>query len=165
VLGPLVALVAVAWVALIIGGPLVPGFGGAVLYGLGSFICHQIPERSFHIGGIQMPVCARCLGLYAGAALGVVGHLRVWHAGRITRALTTPRTARWLALVAAGPTVLTVVLEMAGLWQPANLTRALAGLPLGGVVALVVMGARATLHYDGCVLPRSTVPNRPPPPI
>ena len=38
----------------------------AVVYALGSFICHQRPERSFRFSGVQVPVCARCEGLYCG---------------------------------------------------------------------------------------------------
>ncbi len=38
-------------------------------YAIGSLICHQRPERSFHLAGVQLPVCARCLGVYAGVAL------------------------------------------------------------------------------------------------
>ena len=38
-------------------------------YLVGSLLCHQRPERSFFLWGSQMPVCARCLGIYAGAAL------------------------------------------------------------------------------------------------
>src|SRR4030095_15526888 len=37
--------------------------GGVFLYAVyivGSGICHQLPERSFHLWGPQMPVCARC---------------------------------------------------------------------------------------------------------
>ena len=40
-----------------------------VLYGAGSFICHQLPARSFHTWSAQWPVCARCTGIYLGAAL------------------------------------------------------------------------------------------------
>ncbi len=35
-----------------------------------SPICHQIPERSFFILGHQLPVCARCAGIYFGGLLG-----------------------------------------------------------------------------------------------
>ena len=42
------------------------------VYIAGALICHQRPERSFHVWGVQWPVCARCLGLYAGAAIGAV---------------------------------------------------------------------------------------------
>lgn len=34
---------------------------------LGSYICHQKPERSFKIGGRYFPVCSRCTGIYLGA--------------------------------------------------------------------------------------------------
>ena len=45
----------------------------AAMYVAGSLICHQRPERSFHLDGAQLPVCARCSGLYAGVSLGVLG--------------------------------------------------------------------------------------------
>ena len=41
----------------------------AGVYAVGSIVCHQRPERSFHLWGAQMPVCARCTGIYMGAAL------------------------------------------------------------------------------------------------
>jgi hypothetical protein len=41
--------------------------------------------------------------------------------------------------VAAFPTAITLLLEWAGLWPTSNLTRAVAGVPLGVGVALVVI--------------------------
>src|SRR6185436_8604187 len=38
-------------------------------YAIGSGICHQLPARSFHLWSMQMPVCARCTGIYVGAAV------------------------------------------------------------------------------------------------
>jgi uncharacterized membrane protein len=35
-----------------------------------SPVCHQDPERSFWIFGAPVAVCARCLGIYLGAAAG-----------------------------------------------------------------------------------------------
>src|SRR5437773_7229118 len=43
-----------------------------VVYGAGSFICHQLPARSFHSWSAQWPVCARCTGIYFGAAMAAV---------------------------------------------------------------------------------------------
>jgi uncharacterized membrane protein len=34
-------------------------------------LCHQQPGRSFWIAGAPMAVCARCLGVYIGAAVGL----------------------------------------------------------------------------------------------
>lgn len=38
----------------------------------GYALCHRITERSFTINGRQFPLCARCSGMYLGAALVVV---------------------------------------------------------------------------------------------
>ena len=35
-----------------------------------ALVCHQRPERSFEIFGAHTAVCARCLGIYLGAAVG-----------------------------------------------------------------------------------------------
>ena len=125
---------AVAWIALLLAAPFLPTALSALTYAFGSLICHQIPERSFHLQAFQLPVCARCFGIYSGAAAGTV-----WM-GRLSR------DARRLTTVAAVPTLVTLALEWAGLWYPSNATRAIAGAPLGFVVAFVLL--RATLHYD-----------------
>lgn len=130
------------WVALLVATPLLPGWAGAFVYGLGSFICHQIPERSFHLAGFQLPVCARCLGIYVGVAGGAAF---VWMRPGSGRAMLpiSRREFQWVAAIAATPTLVTVALEVAGAWYPSNSTRALAGLPLGVLVGLVVMNALA----------------------
>ena len=47
-----------------------PGFLGK-LDSVGYAVCHRISERSFHIGSYQLPLCARCSGMYLGAMLGL----------------------------------------------------------------------------------------------
>jgi len=142
VLACLPVLVSAGWVIVLIATPMLPGWAGAVVYGLGSFVCHQLPDRSFHVAGFQLPVCARCLGIYVGASLGVAS---VWlRSDRGRTVLPMPaRELRWLAAVAATPTLVTVAFEMVGAWYPSNNTRAFAGLPLGMLVGLVVMNALA----------------------
>ncbi len=39
---------------------------------IGYAVCHQISSRSFHIGNIQLPLCARCTGMYLGAMTGLI---------------------------------------------------------------------------------------------
>jgi uncharacterized membrane protein len=39
---------------------------------VGYAVCHRIDVRSFHVDGRQMPLCARCTGMYLGAMLGLV---------------------------------------------------------------------------------------------
>jgi uncharacterized membrane protein len=39
---------------------------------IGYSVCHRISERSFHIGSYQLPLCARCSGMYLGAVVGLI---------------------------------------------------------------------------------------------
>jgi uncharacterized membrane protein len=102
-----IGLAALAWPAALGAALLdrVEGDGSpvsAVVYVAASRVCHQRPERSFHVGGTQWPVCARCAGLYLAAPLGVllaaVGRVRrraalAWG----TAAAALPTAATWLA--------------------------------------------------------------------
>jgi uncharacterized membrane protein len=103
----------------------------AVGYAALSRICHQRPERSFHTGGVQWPVCARCAGLYLAAPIGAIA---AWWRRR-----GRPRPGLvWLA-AAAAPTVMSVAAEVTGLWPGAPVLRAAAALPLGAAVAAVLV--------------------------
>jgi len=93
------ASAAILWFAAILIAPFAidsthaaPATGAACVYVTGSFVCHQRPERSFSLGGRQMPVCARCAGLYAAAAafafgFGATWAARGWRAGGTKSAL------------------------------------------------------------------------------
>ena len=133
-------------------------------YLFGGVVCHQLPDRSFHPAGVQMPVCARCAGLYFGAGLGVLAAaaFRRRGAGRLGRrqgwtggggaappvsagggqeyggaANRAPGWLRWAVLAAAAPTGITFAAEMAG-WLPSiGELRAAAGVPLGVAVTWV----------------------------
>jgi hypothetical protein len=122
-----------------------------VVYAAGSVICHQRPERSFHLLGGQLPVCARCLGIYAGAALiSLIVAIRsncspaLPLGGMRQRATDGDRrpSARTVVLVSALPTVATVAAEWITGDTPGNWTRALSGIPLGAAVAWIVSGVR-----------------------
>ena len=45
---------------------------GTISYLAFSPFCHQISERSFHLFGVQLAVCARCTGIYLGLLLGII---------------------------------------------------------------------------------------------
>ena len=139
---PLLALAAIAWFLGVLAGPFLPAAVAGPLYACASLICHQISERSFHIGGAQLPVCARCIGIYGGLASGVVvAWLRWTPATARPNAAWSTRHARYLAAVGAAPTLVMVAGEWAGLWETSNVARAIAGAPLGIVVGLVVLAA------------------------
>ena len=63
---PLAALAAFAgW--MYVAPPGILGKADAVGYA----VCHRIDERSFHIGGRQLPLCARCSGTFTASAVGL----------------------------------------------------------------------------------------------
>jgi uncharacterized membrane protein len=165
VIAPAIAVAALAWLCLLLASASGPTSLSAVMYGVGSFICHQIPERSFHLWGFQLPVCARCLGIYAGFALMASAHAGTSTARRFRPRPLTPASARWVFAIGALPTAVTLALEWSGGWRGSNVVRAIAGSVLGAGIALVVMSVVATLHYSGCEPRRPTAPSQLPPHI
>lgn len=153
------AVLTSVWIVLLLAAP-VAGMGASVsglTYAFGSLICHQRPERSFYIDAAQLPVCARCFGLYAGAALGLIAGLKPCATLRRSGRLSwwrSPSGLRKLLIAAALPTAITWSSEVLGLWSPANLTRFIAALPLGAAVAV-------TINYIECAR-RQRTPLRPP---
>ena len=115
----------------------------AFLYASGSVICHQLPERSFFLDGQQLPVCARCTGLYLSGAAGALAWL-IWKTARgRPKFVVSPRTALAIVIVAALPTALSYLSGIAGLWDGSNVTRAVLAVPLG-LSAGAVVAAVAT---------------------
>jgi uncharacterized membrane protein len=117
-------------------------------YLVGSLLCHQRPERSFFLWGSQMPVCARCLGIYAGAAIAAialpfVARLKPSRLRSPAREAGTPRSARMILIVSIVPAAATLLYEWTTGDMPANWIRALSGLPIGVVVAWIVQSAAA----------------------
>jgi uncharacterized membrane protein len=166
VIAPAVALASVVWLALLLVTPLAPASLAAAMYAAGSVVCHQIPERSFHLAGFQLPVCARCIGIYAGAAAVASVHvLGVFTSDSARWRILSPRASRRVFLIGALPTLATVALEWADLWRGTNFIRSAAGVVLGAGGALVVMSALATLHYSACQRRRPIEPSQIPPHI
>jgi uncharacterized membrane protein len=87
---PVVALLALAVVA-----ALLPRAWVQELDWVGYAVCHRIPERSFVIGGIQLPLCARDTGMFSGALLGVIS-LAISQRRRVTQ---FPRRPYLFALI------------------------------------------------------------------
>jgi len=69
------SLGSIFWIAAIVLAPWMKSQGngwGAVLYGIFSPLCHQNPERCFHLWGYPLAVCSRCFGIYTGVILGLI---------------------------------------------------------------------------------------------
>jgi len=103
------------------------------VYAVGALVCHQLPDRSFHLFGHQLPVCARCAGIYGGAAIAAIVATTV--SRRTSLGRLSPVT---VALLACAPTAATLAFEWTTGVTPSNWVRAAAGAALGGPIAWLV---------------------------
>ena len=136
-LAAILTIGAIAWSAALFLAPHAltggsPRFASAAatLYQAAGLICHQRPERSFHLAGAQQPVCARCTGLYVSGAVALVAWL-------VSRRPRMPRRTRVIIAAAAIPTALSVALEFIGLLHSSNTLRAVSALPLGAAAGWI----------------------------
>lgn len=112
-------------------------FWPQIVYQSASYLCHQLPARSFFTAGVQWPVCARCTGLYLSAPVGASAAVM----GLSHRRPLDPVT-RW-TVIASMPTVLTLVLEWSHVTPPSGAARFLAALPLGAMIAYLLVRVTA----------------------
>ena len=109
-----------------------------------SPVCHQDPARSFWILGAPVAVCARCLGIYLGAAVGA------WIPAR--------RKTLLLALaIAAAANLADVITEAGGLHGNWMSVRFGLGFALGGAIGALVAGSAgvspATMLFRAPAIP------------
>jgi uncharacterized membrane protein len=105
--------------------------GALAIYAIGGAVCHQLEPRSFHVWGRQMPVCARCTGIYAGAALGAI------LAAARPRALR--QSPRSMAAVGTAPIAVSVLVEWTTGVATSNGLRCATGVVAGLAVAWVLV--------------------------
>lgn len=116
---------------------------------IGYAVCHRLSERSFHIGDRQLPLCARCSGMYLGAVVGLL--YQFWRAHRrsamphwsvfavlgvLALAFAIDGANSYLALAKGSyPTALE---RIRNLYLPNNTLRLLTGSGLGLGLAVIV---------------------------
>jgi uncharacterized membrane protein len=127
------------WVFLIILAPAVK-YGGLetlsnVIYKFFSVLCHQMPERSFHLFGHQFAVCSRCFGVYFGLVFGFLVYPLF---RKIEETEPFPRYWLFLSLVPIG---VDWSLGVFGIWENTHLSRFLTGLILGTACAVFIIPA------------------------
>ncbi len=109
---------------------------------IGYAVCHRIPTRSFFAYGRQLPLCARCTGLYVGVLTGLGSFL----ARKRARAAQLPPVRTLAVLVGLGATYavdglnsyLSLFDFYTPLYPPHNTLRLLTGTLFGlGLSAIV----------------------------
>lgn len=105
----------------------------AAIYASFSYLCHQIPERSFHLAGHPFAVCSRCTGLYAGFAFATL-------ALPLARSLKRTDTPHVIWLLLSGvPLAIDFGLTYFGVWENNHFTRVTTGALFGAVAAIYVV--------------------------
>jgi len=111
---------------------------------VGYAVCHRIDARSFHLGERQVPLCARCSGMYLGAMLGLIFQAIV---GRSRSGMPAGRLWVVLGLLVAafGVDGLNSYLHFfpgaPTLYEPQNWLRLLTGTGMGVVIAAALYPA------------------------
>ena len=125
-----VLILVLLWIAGIVLDPLVRAADGdstflsLLSYAYGR-VCHQVADRSFHLAGHPLAVCARCCGIYVGYLAGLTVY-------PIARSLTETELPhrRWLILA-----LLPVAADFAGgylgIFENTLASRALTGMIAG----------------------------------
>lgn len=106
------------------------------LTALGYGLCHQLPERSFSAGGVQLPVCARDTGIYLGFA---IAFLMITLLERRRRASEPPPV--WVLVLAAlmvGAMAVDGLTSYMGLRETTNDLRLATGLAAGFGLSVIV---------------------------
>ncbi len=131
--------VVLLWIAAIITAPIAKASGLAAvsvpLYRFFSFICHQIPERSFHVDGEPFGVCSRCFGVYFGLVFGFAIY-PLWR--RIDEIEPLPRFWLFLSLIPIG---IDWSLTIFGFWDNTHLSRFVTGAILGAACSTYIVPA------------------------
>lgn len=105
------------------------------IYNFFSYICHQMPERSFHIETHSFAVCSRCFGVYAGLLFGFFAYPFF---RSIENLEPPPRFWLFLALIPMG---VDWSLGFFGVLENTHLSRFLTGLIVGATCATFIVPA------------------------
>ncbi len=113
-----------------------------LLHWLGYGVCHQIPDRTIHLAGQALPLCARCSGIYLGAVLGFVTILLLGRT-RHSALPPTPVLAVLLGFVALMGvdglnSYLTFFPGLPHLYEPQNVLRLTTGMLHGLALSFIV---------------------------
>lgn len=127
------------WVFLILLAPISEATGltsvSNPVYAFFSYICHQIPSRSFHLENHAFAVCSRCFGVYFGLLLGFVVY-------PLFRSVyeTEPLPRFWL-FAAMIPIGIDWLLGVFDIWENTHVSRFITGLILGAACAVYIIPA------------------------
>ena len=127
------------WLLMIVLPPIFAANGNAglssPLYHFFSFLCHQMPSRSFHLMDHQLAVCSRCFGVYFGLIAGLIAY-PLWRS--IENIDPLPRIWLFASMIPIG---IDWLLGMLDIWHNNHASRFITGMILGVGCATYIMPA------------------------
>ncbi len=111
---------------------------------IGYAVCHRIDLRSFHLGERQLPLCARCTGMYLGAMLGLLYQsiIAPHRAGTPPRRVIAVLISLLIAFAIDGLNSLFHLFSIGPtIYEPSNVLRLFTGTGMGVVIVVAVYPA------------------------
>jgi len=102
-------------------------FNYRIDYSILRKICHRHPDRSFFIFRRQLPLCARCLGIYTAFLIGVI----IFGLNLISFQNLTLYSAALITFLMIFPTAIDGFTQLLGLRESNNLLRLTTGALAG----------------------------------
>lgn len=96
-------------------------------------MCHGRMERCLELFGAPMPICARCVGIYAGMLLGILAFWAI--------PLLREKVMRTVALVCVVPLAIDGLTQLSGLRESTNELRVATGIVAGLAFGLWILSA------------------------
>lgn len=138
-------IIGFAWISLILSAPAAKELGfnnfADSIYKFFSYLCHQMPSRSFFLHEHQFAVCTRCFGFYGGFFLGIILYPFVRNL-RDTEPL--PRFWLFAAMIPMG---IDWSLTFFDIWENTHYSRFITGVILGAACAFFIVPAFVEIGY------------------
>ncbi|MCJ7693897.1 MAG: DUF2085 domain-containing protein [Anaerolineaceae bacterium] len=119
-----------------------PGFFEK-LGAIGYAVCHRIEARSFHVHDQQVPLCARCTGMYLGAVLGLVFQFAQGKKGKYPPLKTIIVMGVFVLIfgIDGGNSYLHFFPNAPSLYEPQNWSRLVTGMGMGLAMETAIVPA------------------------
>ncbi|MCX6161614.1 MAG: DUF2085 domain-containing protein [Ignavibacteriae bacterium] len=119
-----------------------PGRIGEFGYIFFSSTCHQLDDRSYHLFGGKIAVCARCISVYTGFTFAAI----IYPFIKKTDNQKIP--ALWILISAAGLLFADAILDYAGVFKNTFLTRSITGGITGFILPFYIIPGFVNLFSE-----------------